>query len=400
MKKPRYDQLDSGLMVPDWMPGRRRGELHRNRQFMFTPGGGCAGADCHCSQSCTIFFDDFATDDLAANWTEQSGDWSIADGVLSTSSSNAILTCNTTYPGGGFHNHVIQVSLKASTGKRSRIIFSYVDSSNYNFIEVYWNGTSSYVYIKKNVAGTISTVATSQVQNFTNDAQFTFKVCVSSTAAVVNVVGETLVMTEVVSSTTTTFGTGTGSISAALYFDSVLFSKDVSETVGCPSCLLPCSQCDDGLVAAYYQVSLSGISTGLGLVAGDFNKTFILATVPKTPGICGTTWNYFPTSSDPESPYRCYGAGYGIPVPNTGTFHVEVIFMLGVTARWEVTIGLAWNTYLVCSCTSPNPIISTAFQSPSHTNCRDASPVDLAFGYDRSPLALSGSSATCSVVAL
>ncbi len=50
----RYQQLDSGLIVPDWMPDMRpRRRIGSPKNFIFTPGGGCAGSGCHCA-GCSI----------------------------------------------------------------------------------------------------------------------------------------------------------------------------------------------------------------------------------------------------------------------------------------------------------------------------------------------------------
>jgi|GEM_PF-5677049 len=239
---------ESGLWLPRHGlvgPDRTRFDSRR-----FMPGYPC------CCESCTIFEDDFSTDDLADKWTDQSGTWSIGSGVLSTSSSNAVLTCDTTYPGGGFHNHVVQVSLKASTGDRSRIIFSYDSSdSSYNYVEVYWNGASSYIYIKTS-AGV--TAATSGEEDFTDGNTYVFKICITSTSATIEVASACVVIGSI-DSTTTNVGVGTGATSNALLFDSFLYSRHVSEMDGCPDCSQPCQYCN-GNQSAEISVSISGVT--------------------------------------------------------------------------------------------------------------------------------------------
>lgn len=47
MTKQKSEQLESGLWVPDWFPGRRK--INSPKEFMFTPGAsGCAGSGCGC----------------------------------------------------------------------------------------------------------------------------------------------------------------------------------------------------------------------------------------------------------------------------------------------------------------------------------------------------------------
>jgi hypothetical protein len=231
----RYLHTNSGLLLPnaEIAGGVRNLVYPDSRRFM-----GRRGRDCYCP-GCVIFADDFAADDLATAWNQRSGSWSISSGVLSTSSSNAVLTCNTGYPGGGFHNHVIEVSLKASTGNRSRIIFSY-NAGAYNYVEVYWNGASSIVYIKTSAGATI---ATSVSQSFTNGTSYTFRVCVTATSAIV-IWGASSALSGTATSSTTTVGLGTGTTSAALTFDGFSFEKHHSDNSTCKSCgAPPCGGC-------------------------------------------------------------------------------------------------------------------------------------------------------------
>jgi len=268
----QYRQLDSGLMVPYWMPDMRpRRRIGSPKEFMFTPSGAC-GCDC---ETCTIFADDFSTDDLSANWTQQSGTWSIGSGVLSTSSSNAILTCNTSYPGGGFHNHVIQVSLKASTGNSSRVIFSFdSDTGEYNYLEVYWNTSGGSASIKKSDG---TTVVTASNLSFNNSSWYSWKICVTSEwASVLLPVYYYLgsYMSGPVTSSTTTVGLGTGSTSASLSFDSFSFQRHASEMTGCPTCVT-CSICTGTPPETLY-VTLPTITAGGCLTCAALSgQTFV-----------------------------------------------------------------------------------------------------------------------------
>jgi len=52
--RDRFRPLDSGLLVPDWMPEvRRRRRVESKRGLIFTPGsGGCGTSACHCEEEC------------------------------------------------------------------------------------------------------------------------------------------------------------------------------------------------------------------------------------------------------------------------------------------------------------------------------------------------------------
>jgi hypothetical protein len=355
-----FSQNDSGLLLPDAelsLPGRQRArhDVGQNRSM--------SRRRC-CCPSCTIFSDDFTADDLATNWTQQAGSWSIGSGVLSTSSSDAILTCNTSYPGGGFHNHVIQVSLKASTGDRSRIIFSYVDSSNYNFVEVYWNTTSSYVYIKQKVAGTISTVATSAVQSFTNGSWYDFKVCTLTNGAVVNFgTGTPTVLLGVVPTTTDVDGVGTGTITSGGDFDNFLISYVATGGNGCPQCVYDCTICTSQPPPENFLVKTSGISNAACSDCAGLNGDFVLQ---RSAPLGGDTchWQYiFPSTicSLAKLNFYAYGSGSSIVAFSAvgGTDYISW-FTNGFTCFNGPFSGTPWMNLSGCNVSSATVTIEAA----------------------------------------
>ncbi len=221
MAKRKYSQLESGLMVPDWFPGRRR-EANSPKNYRYTPGGGsCPGCRCG-TVGCDVFYDTFLEDDLSENWTEQSGTWAISGGALSTSSSNAVILCDTSCPTGYY---VIEVSITASTGNRSRIYFG---TSNY--IEIYWNGGSS----------TVSVGGVSKTMSFTNGTTYSFYVCVSSVGVQVNSAASACIVEAAIASSDSVCGLGTGSVSAASHFYNFAIRRSGKDTDGCPECSRGC----------------------------------------------------------------------------------------------------------------------------------------------------------------
>lgn len=291
----QYRQLDSGLVVPDWMPDmwpRRR--IGSPKEFMFTPSGAC-GCDCTPPNPCLIFADNFSTDDLAANWTQQSGSWSISSGALTTSSSNAVLLCNTSCSDCPSGNYVIEVSIKAVTGNRNRIYFG---TSNY--VEIYWNGSSS----------TVSVGTTTKTISFTNGTVYSFYVCVSSVGVQVNTDASLCMLEASAASSDTVCGLGTGTVGNASYFTDFKVQRSGKDVTGCPQCSRGCpygsSYWCTGSPSEEVQLTiptfLPGASTGNCSFCADLGNTKLLKLATRTSEVptwasdyvasCGCAWFY------------------------------------------------------------------------------------------------------------
>lgn len=198
---------------------------------------------------CTYFSDDFAVDDLADAW-DVTGSASVAGGVL-TLASGATATCKIPYPDddGEFHPYVIEVSMKAVAGSRSKVIFG-----GDNYLEVYWNGASSYCYIKDS-GGT--TKATSEVQSFTNGSWHGLKICVTEGGASVNESGRFVVIAPITNTTEQLGCEGPGD------FRAFLLSKHYSEDASCPECITEYRGCGwlNNDVPVEIMCVVSGITT-------------------------------------------------------------------------------------------------------------------------------------------
>jgi len=90
---------------------------------------------------CTIYSSDFSSDDLATNWTQTAGSWSIGSGVLTTGSAGAILELTgVTHP--NFQIGRFRFKAKCDTsGGKVRVGFGY--GASYGFMELTFNGASS-----------------------------------------------------------------------------------------------------------------------------------------------------------------------------------------------------------------------------------------------------------------
>ena len=342
-----YRPNEAGLLLPEHGP-RQRDPFDRRHMMQFTPGGGaCPG--CHC-QTCVIFADDFSSDDLAANWTQQSGSWAISGGTLSTSSSNAVMTCNQTFSDAPtWHNHVIQVNLQASTGNRSRVIFSYVSggSSTYNYLEIYWNGTSSAAYIKTSADVTIATTSS---LSYTNGTWYTFMLCVFAGSVFVQSMPLTGSFTDcvdaTVASTTTTAGIGTGTAGATINFDLFSLEKHHSEDPICKDCL-PCPGCSGATPDRLY-VTMPALSTNsggsppcadCGSIAGDY---YLQRCVDMPYTVFGNYWCHWQYTF--PAPICGYSAIYAEIGGSPGSYHLSILLFDAVhPTGWY---GMLWQNVL------------------------------------------------------
>lgn len=130
---------------------------------------------CACCQSCTIFSDDFSTDRTGTDYTVVSGSWSVSGGKLSTSSSGALITCNTSGTTG--HGATASSLRVTSSGGAGRVIGSYVDSSNYLFCEATINGGSSTFKLWSKSSGSDTQIDTTY--SFTGSTSSTYGLCLT-----------------------------------------------------------------------------------------------------------------------------------------------------------------------------------------------------------------------------
>lgn len=198
-----------------------------------------------CCVNCQFFTDNFAVDDLATNYTSVSGSWSIGSGVLSTSSSNAILTGNTANPSGDALTAITVDLTMATTGDIARI---YLDGTTY-YIQIKV-GTGAYIRIY--------TGATQLAEVLITRATGTFTVCASvstladgSKAIRGRIASDTA--NAPMSGTNTGWGLGTGTIAGTVQFDNLVVSITSAD----------CAPCNAGSVAST-QANCSSYSAGGG----------------------------------------------------------------------------------------------------------------------------------------
>src|SRR4051794_3821802 len=101
----------------------------------FSQAGGCCGCGDPCAAVATTPFTSLT------GCTTVSGSWSITSGSATTSSTNAILTYDTDHPDVTIMR--VEASVTLNNDAEARLLFNYVDSSNYYYLE--WkHGSAGY----------------------------------------------------------------------------------------------------------------------------------------------------------------------------------------------------------------------------------------------------------------
>ena len=135
-----------------------------------------------CCASCTLFSDDFSTDQLATEYNQVSGSWSVGSGVLTTTSAGAILRCETASATG--HGRALVTAKATTSGATFRLIGSYVDTNNYLFCEVTLSGGSSTFKLWKRVAGLNTQISSTVTLSLTTNQFYDMALCWSGTYAI------------------------------------------------------------------------------------------------------------------------------------------------------------------------------------------------------------------------
>jgi hypothetical protein len=94
-----------------------------------------------CSTACTAFSDNYATDDLAADYTAVTGAGSVSGGELSSSSATLLIIALAQIGAG--RGKVTVKGKSSATSNTVRAVGSYVSGSTYVYAELLFNGASS-----------------------------------------------------------------------------------------------------------------------------------------------------------------------------------------------------------------------------------------------------------------
>ncbi len=236
---------------------------------------------CCCGTSCTFVGPlTFASGAVTDNFSVVSGSWSIGSGLLSTSSTYAVLTGLVTNPLGNA-NLKISCSLKIGTaGDVAMVLVDYADSSNYWYVEIK-AGSGAYLKIFQVSGGSLTEKATAPL-TLSAGSTATFCASVSTGGSVLSAGINAFGVTAPGSFTNATWGLGTGALSGTVSFDNLSVSKT---SAICPECSITgCSHCTDGSAPLSYKLVISGVVNGdLCTNCSTYNGTFYLPCTTTSP---------------------------------------------------------------------------------------------------------------------
>jgi hypothetical protein len=238
-----------------------------------------------CCQGCTYFSDDFAADNLATDYDDRAGTWTVGGGLLNTTSASALIVANTTHPSGQATGYAkCDVTCAATTDIGGPVI-AYSDDDNYWYAEVQPGATNGSLKLFERSGGVNTQRGnTRTLTGFSAGDTATVSLCIfngvvrASATHGSNVQG--IVYAASPALTSTKGGMRTGAGSSDVDFDNFVLSKHKFEDSTCPQCEAAnvCSVCDSSVAPTDYQVVLTGVTDDTGCTnCGNFNATFIVS---------------------------------------------------------------------------------------------------------------------------
>jgi hypothetical protein len=207
---------------------------------------------CCSSDTCTIFTDDFSTDQLATEYTTSAGTWAVSGGKVTCTTASALITCDTTVTGGLTAVFASVTFTPATTSDIGRLVIGYSDGNNYWFAEVQAGAFHGTLKFFQRSAGTDTQKgATQTITGFQATETATIQMCYSTgnvfayVQAGASAAGVQAGGTITIAGTKCGLGTGSGSSSCA--FDDFSFSKHYTDDPTCNFCNLLCNPCPDKL---------------------------------------------------------------------------------------------------------------------------------------------------------
>jgi hypothetical protein len=244
----------------------------------------CGDGNCGCPteepDDCIIFADDYATDQLEDDdvYHVVAGEWTVADHVLSTDSSEALLVPEASNPAG--HGRA-SVMVKASTlGSIARLCGSYVNPSTYLCVELHINGTSSWMKLIARTGGsetqlgetftsftgTVDTWYELQLCWDGEDARALFGNCDNLLKGTYSSEGEKVALAA--------FPASGGTVT----FDNLEFLKHHEDDASCPECgegICTCIVCEPEYLGDW-EVEAQGIANGTCTDCASLNGLYII----------------------------------------------------------------------------------------------------------------------------
>lgn len=214
-----------------------------------------------CLTSCTIFSDDYATDELSQFYNQRTGTFTVTGGTVTTTSTPGLLRCEAL---GTFGHGRVSVRGKSSTGGGStiRVVGSYTDDNNYLFAEITFSGVTGALRLWKKVAGADTQLGTTQTFTFATNTFYQLRVCWDGTTAVA--VGGDQVISGAYTGTGNQGGLGANPTSGGTAtFDDFEFVVYVDDNADCEECTeddtSACNLCITGVGPKFLSLTVSGV---------------------------------------------------------------------------------------------------------------------------------------------
>ncbi len=291
-----------GIILPSGM----RGVLANGKSALFNGDGECPECCEEEPPPCTQFEDNFDrsnSSDIGSDWSEESGDWSIASNKLSISSANALCLCDVSLD----HPYALEVIVEGSTADDDiHIIFNYVDSDNYTFIRITVNdGSGNRLEIVDRVGG-VETMLSDTAHALSTGSPQGVMLCVYDTYVWLETPGENISAHVTVGSSVCGLGTG-DTVTGTITFDdfSITTPRSVNPLCDLTPCDEVCSCSDDfdTLPTTHLEVVISGTVNRSPTVCTDcedFDGTYLLYIERCADPGGATNWLYtFPEDGQP-----------------------------------------------------------------------------------------------------
>lgn len=275
-----------------------------------------------CCCECEVFADAFPGSTYGSAWNVRSGTWTVVSGRLRTSSTNAMIICDTAAGTSG----VATVSGAAFPGSGSsyRLIGAYLDDNNYVYLEVELT-VFGYAYLYKVEAGT-PTLLDSLINEGALDTS-TLSLCWTGFSVSAQAGGAVRTLHGTAITTGTKAGVGSGSIASSVSFDDFSVGKHLLQQSNCDECPECNDACADGLpdtIEVTFPGGWSNSASTTGATTPGLNDD--LRCDDNCPDLNGATYILSPMTAEPYSGTGSPMCGYSVPYQEFGGGYYPIDF--------------------------------------------------------------------------
>lgn len=246
--------------------------------LFFFPGCVC----CTPPDPCALFSDDFAVDNLATDWDDRSGTWAVSAGLLTSTSTDALIVSTTAVPADATAVYSeVSMSFTATTAT-GRLVIAYIDDDNYWFAELQAGASDGTLKLYERSGGTnTQRGSTATVTGLQVNETMEVSLCYADGEFIASASGIFIEYTSTVTIGETQCGVGTGGGAGTRSFDDFAFTRHYTDVEECARCVKPCGPsgglfaCQDAPFSA--TITLGGFSNGSCSSCTSLNATFIVS---------------------------------------------------------------------------------------------------------------------------